>query len=81
MRGFGHGELIKVTIGALVEEDLAVLLLDDDVPRVVGARGAHDGGQDAVGGEHVARTFGGILLNDRILARREVAPRFFRTSS
>lgn len=42
--GFGYGELIKVIIGVFVEEDFVVFFFDDDVLRVVGARGVYDGG-------------------------------------
>ena len=38
LRRLGHGELVKVTVGALVQVNFAILLLDDDVPRIVGTQ-------------------------------------------
>lgn len=61
-----HGQQIELGIVALVEKQLVADLLDDDVPRVIAARAAHNGGQYRVGGVHVALGLG-QLANDGIV--------------
>lgn len=51
---------------ALVDEDLVALAHDDEVPGVDGAGGAHEHGEDAVGGEDGGLVLLGELLDDGI---------------
>ena len=52
--GFANRQQVKLSVLALVEEDLVADLVDDNVPRVLGPAGAHQGRQDGVGHKYIS---------------------------
>lgn len=63
---------VQVGIVALVEEDLVALAHNDNVPRVDGARGAHEHRQDAVRGKDGGLVLVGEVLDDGVRGRGDV---------
>lgn len=60
------GDHVQGGVVALVQEDLVALLDNDNVPGVDGARGAHEHGQNGVGGEDPGLVLVGELLDDGV---------------
>lgn len=66
------GDHVQAGLVALVDEDLAVLLCEDQIPRVNGLGGAHEHGEDIVGSEDGGLVLVGELLQDGIAGGGDV---------
>ena len=66
------GDHVQAGLVALVDEDLAVLLGEDEIPRVDRLGGAHEHGEDIVGGEDGGLVLVGELLQDGVAGGGDV---------
>lgn len=71
LRGFGgrfaDSQQVKIRVVTLVKEKLVAHALDDYVPRVAGARAAHQRGQDGIRGKYIALCFRQLRYTKELL--------------